>query len=628
MYVRTELRSQTRRPERRKRDAPKAEAVWRLSEPPTPINNALLHYWSIGAQMAEKPIEYWLSRATDPYLGIKRKARADGASVAIEILAHKVVSPDQDEALYSLQTVDALARRCGEKVHIRLGRYRFLNQLVKIITPKYLGAQTSQEVKNFAIKLLYTWQRSIKHIGKFKEVYDSLREHNLITEDPSIPEEEIAIAPSTPRSAVFEDEEKSRVLKQLLSSGSPEDLQAANRMIKNLVRTEEQKIAKVHQRNGDLDAASKLCRKIEECVVAKAAQSLGLVDGDIEDVKKLYDDLISIRPTLYRYAGELAETEDPALVQVLEVNDYVNKIIRKYGAELAGKHKNRTPSTNELDSRSLVESEMLLDLANVEPITSSPIVNERSENFEELLEAQYPVPEEQPDVPFIGFEKNMTPVLPRRSGQKSVDSRRLLEKNVKPLFDVGIFEENTNHTFSEPKKPTLNELCHSGATSSAFLLDQLDSAFPVTSSSKTIHHDNGYFRTPANIFPETITFDPNQVELDFRDPVVILDKEYIRVVLYWTKLDPKSLIRSFIISASNVHVETLHDVRLTMWTTDQKCAFDLPGFSLAHQKSEPTNRMMCVLPIGEVIEAEIDFSISFTHHFERTITGSFTLKFK
>ncbi|KAK6057128.1 VHS domain protein [Cooperia oncophora] len=106
----------------------------------------------------ERPIEYWISRSTDPFIDAETRKQyvqklcdrvnyeADGALVATGILGHKIVSPDQDEALYSLQAVDQLVRKCGEKVHNRVGKFRFLNQIVKLITPKYLGAQTSPEV--------------------------------------------------------------------------------------------------------------------------------------------------------------------------------------------------------------------------------------------------------------------------------------------------------------------------------------------------------------------------------------------------------------------------------------------------------------------------------------------------
>ena len=160
----------------------------------------------------------------------------------------------------NFQAIDQMVRHCGVKVHTRVGKFRFLNQLVRLLTPKYLGKGTSPDVKHQATVLLYTWQRSMGHMEKFKEVsllqangvcesyfssfewilqvYENLREHGLITEDPEIEEEKVLnIQPPPPKLAVFEDEEKSRLLKELLQSTNPEDLQTANRLIKSLVRS-------------------------------------------------------------------------------------------------------------------------------------------------------------------------------------------------------------------------------------------------------------------------------------------------------------------------------------------------------------------------------------------------------
>ncbi|VDK50785.1 unnamed protein product [Cylicostephanus goldi] len=163
-----------------------------------------------------------------------------------------------------MQAVDQLVRKCGEKVHNRVGKFRFLNQLVKLITPKYLGAQTSPEV------------------------YDSLREHHLITADPVIPEEEIMVVQSyPPKLAPFEDEEKSRILKELLKSTNPDDLQAANRLIQTLVKSEDQKIERRHKRADELEQARQLCRRLEEAMMDKTAEELGITANVIYSEAKM-----------------------------------------------------------------------------------------------------------------------------------------------------------------------------------------------------------------------------------------------------------------------------------------------------------------------------------------------------
>lgn len=62
-----------------------------------------------------------------------------------------------------------------------------------------------------------------------------LKEQKVILEDPEV-SDLIRITPPC-RLATFEDEEKANLLSQLLKSNNPEDLQAANRLIKSMVRS-------------------------------------------------------------------------------------------------------------------------------------------------------------------------------------------------------------------------------------------------------------------------------------------------------------------------------------------------------------------------------------------------------
>lgn len=68
-------------------------------------------------------------------------------------------------------------------------------------------------------------------------MYDLLKEQCVFEEDPKIDEEILHLFKQQPRMAVFEDEEKSHLLEKLLKSKNPDDLQAANRLIKSLVRS-------------------------------------------------------------------------------------------------------------------------------------------------------------------------------------------------------------------------------------------------------------------------------------------------------------------------------------------------------------------------------------------------------
>lgn len=65
-----------------------------------------------------------------------------------------------------------------------LGKFRFLNEIIKVVSPKYLGHRSSQNVKNKIIELMFLWSMEIKEMPKIFEAYQMLRKQGIITEDP------------------------------------------------------------------------------------------------------------------------------------------------------------------------------------------------------------------------------------------------------------------------------------------------------------------------------------------------------------------------------------------------------------------------------------------------------------
>lgn len=64
-----------------------------------------------------------------------------------------------------------------------------------------------------------------------------LKNQGVVKETPPpLPPEDVPPPQTRVKIAIFEDEEKSRLLQQLLQSKKPEDLQHANRLIKTMVR--------------------------------------------------------------------------------------------------------------------------------------------------------------------------------------------------------------------------------------------------------------------------------------------------------------------------------------------------------------------------------------------------------
>ncbi|KAK3858617.1 hypothetical protein Pcinc_035205, partial [Petrolisthes cinctipes] len=174
---------------------------------------------------------------------------AGGVHTAVRLLAHKIQSPQERESLQALAVLQACVNSCGPAFHSEIGKFRFLNEMIKLVSPKYLGNHTHTSVKTRVVELLFTWTLDLKTEPKILEAYNMLKKQGVVKEDPPyLGAPTAAPEPRQRPNAVFEDEEKSRMLQKLLQSKNPHDLHKANALIKSMVKEDERRMERTTRR--------------------------------------------------------------------------------------------------------------------------------------------------------------------------------------------------------------------------------------------------------------------------------------------------------------------------------------------------------------------------------------------
>ncbi|KAH0631717.1 hypothetical protein JD844_019467 [Phrynosoma platyrhinos] len=167
-------------------------------------------------------------------------AEADGPSTALRLLEHKIQSPQEAEALRALTVLEMCVNNCGENFHHEMGKFRFLNGLIKVLSPKYLGEWSTERVKSRIIEILFSWTVWFPQEVKIRDAYQMLKKQA-----------------------------------RLLKSKNPEDLQAANRLIKGLIKEEQEKSAKVSRRVRAIKEAHSSAKALEEMLSSYKAKEGG-----------------------------------------------------------------------------------------------------------------------------------------------------------------------------------------------------------------------------------------------------------------------------------------------------------------------------------------------------------------
>uniref|UniRef100_A0A671TNN6 ADP-ribosylation factor-binding protein GGA3-like n=1 Tax=Sparus aurata TaxID=8175 RepID=A0A671TNN6_SPAAU len=321
---------------------------------------------------------------------------ADGPQVAIRLLSHKIQSPQEKEALQALTVLEACMNNCGKRFHSEAAKFRFLNELIKVLTPKYFGAWTPQKVKDRVTEVLYGWTLWLKKEPKIQEAYRMLKKQGIVKKDPKLPQTVImAPPPQRTEDSVFDQEDKATLLARLLKSARPEDLETANRLIKSTIKEEQEKAEKVSKRESTLKEVESSTKQLRDLLEQHTITGTSL--GPSGDVKTLYERCDRLRPALFRLASDTMD-DDAALAQILAANDELTLAVNAYKEKVGskecngGRERSRTPtSPREIKSYHLIDLSALDSPQTHRKTDSPPSFESSSPMFASLMESFDPV---------------------------------------------------------------------------------------------------------------------------------------------------------------------------------------------------------------------------------------------
>lgn len=423
---------------------------------------------------ATSPIDDNSDEYIDKFIG-KLKLDPLGAVTSTRLLAHKIQSPQEQESLKSLTCLVACVKYCGEPFERELGKYRFLNELIKVVSPKYLGKQSTDRVKNKVISMLYTWSCHFVKQNKIRDAYQMLKKQGIITVDPPFDHSLIMhVPPPRNQDDLFKDAEKKRQLSKLLKSKNPDDLQAANILIQSIVEAENLKLEKMKRRNELLEEASNNVKLLTEMLEVYSEDKS---QDDIQTMKELFDSCQKLRPSLFRLASDTEDNEQ-ALMEILKANDDLSKVMNSF-EQILVKNKNSegeglqdlltdmqsfsmqerdiqqqaSTSSNNHFYQSQTDEELLLNMNIVPKIPTLPNIESSPPLFSQKNEAQINQLHNEKNMNFMTSSKNVS--------EKSEEPTSLLsdiDELSSGLIEMSLGRKPARISSQPTPKPTLKEL--------------------------------------------------------------------------------------------------------------------------------------------------------------------------
>mmetsp|Transcript_23160 Transcript_23160/g.60547 ORF Transcript_23160/g.60547 Transcript_23160/m.60547 type:complete len:576 (-) Transcript_23160:1018-2745(-) len=261
-----------------------------------------------------------------------------GAAGVVQILLEKMRSKNEDTALFATTTLEAVVKACGLPIHQIVGKFRFLNELIKMVSPKYY-ANTPVSVKNRIYALFTQWNFSLVDQPKVRDAYQMLMKQGVTfpegLEKPELKVKcgdgymEVNAAAMTRRvSPLEEDKKKAVMLEKLLKSKDPSDLMKANKLIKKMVELDAKKNEVAARIRTELKKVKTNAKVLSDMLQHFSPESDGPLEKS-EVIQDLYKSCQAMRPQMFKLAGDLDQKED-VLSEVLQANDDLTRVMDMY----------------------------------------------------------------------------------------------------------------------------------------------------------------------------------------------------------------------------------------------------------------------------------------------------------
>jgi len=269
------------------------------------------------------------------FAALVKREKDTGANDAVAMLLDKIRNRNPQVALAAMTTLEGCVKTCGVPIHGVVGKFRFLNEFIKMVSPKYYS-DTPTEVKRRILACMQQWNFSLMEQSKVREAYQMLvRQGVEFPDDVEMPALDVpcgegyldisAKSMVKRHSPLEEDAKKAKLLEKLLKSKDPNDLMKANKLIKKMVEIDAKKGQKAAETSKELDIVRTNAKLLTDMLMAhNPGAGASLAQNEV--VQELYKSCVAMRPKMFKMASNLDE-EDPALGDVLTANDELTRVL-------------------------------------------------------------------------------------------------------------------------------------------------------------------------------------------------------------------------------------------------------------------------------------------------------------
>lgn len=139
-------------------------------------------------------------------------------------LLKEIQSTEEKRAIKAINVLKEGFEKSGQVFQKEIAKYRFLNELIRMVSKKYQGHETPKELQNEILNFLSFCSIQYPNYKNFEESYNLLKNEDF---------QMVPAPPMEPRPNIFPDKADEMKFKKLLNSTNKEDVKKANLYLKH-----------------------------------------------------------------------------------------------------------------------------------------------------------------------------------------------------------------------------------------------------------------------------------------------------------------------------------------------------------------------------------------------------------
>ncbi|KAG0251070.1 hypothetical protein DFQ27_009024 [Actinomortierella ambigua] len=237
--------------------------------------------------------------------------------------------------MLALALLDMCIKNCGHPFHIQIATKEFLNELVRKFPERPLSVPTP--VQSRILEMIHEWYLTIAKTSRFKEDLVHIKDmHRLLSfkgyRFPQLRDDSTSVLnPVATLKSPAELEEEDRIaqsakLQELIRRGRPQDVQAANDLVKKMT-------GYVSEERPDYkeEAALEL-EKVHQKAVLLTEMLNDVKPGERIGRNDIFQELLTTckaaQPKIQKFINEGDDVEN--MDRLLEINDIINNVMEQY----------------------------------------------------------------------------------------------------------------------------------------------------------------------------------------------------------------------------------------------------------------------------------------------------------